>query len=49
VEGTQPAIRSVTEALDAAAYRRGVRARQLALLRHLGLAPAPGAALKARV
>jgi 3-hydroxybutyryl-CoA dehydrogenase len=30
---------------DAAAYRKEVLARQLALLRHLGLAPAPGAAL----
>jgi 3-hydroxybutyryl-CoA dehydrogenase len=37
------------QAVDAAAYRREVLARQLALLRHLGLAPAPGAALKSRV
>ena len=35
-------------AVDAAVYRREVLARQLALLRHLGLAPVPGAALKAR-
>jgi len=34
-------------ALDTARYRREVLARQLALLRHLGLAPEPGAALKA--
>ncbi len=34
-------------ALDTARYRREVLARQLALLRHLGLAPQPGAALKA--
>lgn len=34
-------------AIDRAAYRREVLARQLALLRHLGLAPEPGAALKA--
>jgi 3-hydroxybutyryl-CoA dehydrogenase len=32
--------------VDAAAYRKGVLARQLALLRHLGLAPEPGAASK---
>jgi 3-hydroxybutyryl-CoA dehydrogenase len=32
--------------VDAAAYRRDVLARQLALLRHLGLAPEPGAALR---
>src|SRR3990172_8926002 len=32
---------------DAAAYRKDVLARQLALLRHLGLAPEPGAALRA--
>jgi 3-hydroxybutyryl-CoA dehydrogenase len=31
---------------DAAAYRKDVLARQLALLKHLGLAPAPGAALR---
>jgi 3-hydroxybutyryl-CoA dehydrogenase len=36
------------QTVDAAAYRRGVLGRQLALLRHLGLAPEPGAALKAR-
>lgn len=35
------------QTVDAAAYRRAVLARQLALLRHLGLAPEPGAALKA--
>jgi len=35
--------------VDAAAYRKEVLARQLALLRHLGLAPEPGAALNARV
>jgi 3-hydroxybutyryl-CoA dehydrogenase len=35
-------------AVDAAAYRRALLARQLALLRHLGLAPEPGAALNAR-
>ena len=35
-------------AVDAAAYRAQVLARQLALLRHLGLAPEPGAALKSR-
>jgi 3-hydroxybutyryl-CoA dehydrogenase len=34
--------------VDVAAYRKDVLARQLALLRHLGLAPEPGAALKAR-
>ncbi len=34
--------------LDTGRYRREVLARQLALLRHLGLAPQPGAALKAR-
>lgn len=34
------------KSIDAAAYRKGVLARQLALLRHLGLAPEPGAALK---
>jgi 3-hydroxybutyryl-CoA dehydrogenase len=34
--------------VDLAAYRKDVLARQLALLRHLGLAPEPGAALKAR-
>ena len=34
--------------VDAAAYRKDVLARQLALLRHLGLAPEPGAALRAR-
>ncbi|TAK88598.1 MAG: 3-hydroxybutyryl-CoA dehydrogenase [Betaproteobacteria bacterium] len=34
-------------AIDTAAYRRKLLARQLALLRHLGLAPQPGAALKA--
>jgi 3-hydroxybutyryl-CoA dehydrogenase len=33
-------------ALDTPRYRREVLARQLALLRHLGLAPVPGAALK---
>jgi 3-hydroxybutyryl-CoA dehydrogenase len=33
-------------AVDTARYRREVLARQLALLRHLGLAPQPGAALK---
>jgi 3-hydroxybutyryl-CoA dehydrogenase len=31
--------------VDAAAYRKDVLARQLGLLRHLGLAPRPGAAL----
>ena len=31
--------------VDAAAYRKDVLARQLALLKHLGLAPKPGAAL----
>ena len=36
------------QAVDAAAYRGQVLARQLALLRHLGLAPEPGAALKGR-
>jgi 3-hydroxybutyryl-CoA dehydrogenase len=36
------------QAVDPAAYRRDVLARQLALLRHLGLAPEPGAALRAR-
>ena len=35
--------------VDVAAYRAQVLARQLALLRHLGLAPEPGAALNARV
>jgi len=35
--------------VDAAAYRRDVLARQLALLKHLGLEPKPGAALNARV
>ncbi|MCC6211838.1 MAG: 3-hydroxybutyryl-CoA dehydrogenase [Burkholderiales bacterium] len=35
-------------AIDAAAYRKEVLARQLALLRHLGLAPQPGAALSSR-
>ena len=35
-------------AVDAAAYRKEVLGRQLALLRHLGLAPEAGAALKAR-
>jgi 3-hydroxybutyryl-CoA dehydrogenase len=35
-------------AVDAAAYRKALLARQLALLRHLGLAPEPGAALRAR-
>lgn len=35
-------------AVDAAAYRDDVLARQLALLKHLGLAPEPGAALRAR-
>ena len=34
--------------VDAAAYRKDVLARQLALLRHLGLAPEPGAALRVR-
>jgi 3-hydroxybutyryl-CoA dehydrogenase len=34
--------------VDVAAYRKDVLARQLALLRHLGLAPEPGAALKVR-
>ncbi|OGA71888.1 MAG: 3-hydroxybutyryl-CoA dehydrogenase [Betaproteobacteria bacterium RIFCSPLOWO2_12_FULL_65_14] len=34
-------------AVDGARYRREVLARQLALLRHLGLAPEPNAALKA--
>ena len=34
--------------VDAAAYRKKLLARQLALLRHLGLAPEPGAALNAR-
>lgn len=33
-------------AVDTAGYRRELLARQLALLRHLGLAPEPGAALK---
>jgi 3-hydroxybutyryl-CoA dehydrogenase len=33
------------QARDAAAYRKEMLARQLALLRHLGLAPQPGAAL----
>jgi 3-hydroxybutyryl-CoA dehydrogenase len=37
------------QTVDTAAYRRGVLARQLALLRHLGLAPRPGAARKAGV
>ena len=32
--------------VDAAAYRKEVLARQFALLRHLGLAPEPGAALR---
>ena len=36
------------EAVDAAVYRGEVLARQLALLRHLGLAPVRDAALKAR-
>lgn len=35
-------------AADPAAYRREVLARQLALLRHLGLAPEAGAALRVR-
>lgn len=35
-------------AVDAPAYRKAVLARQLALLRHLGLVPEPGAALRAR-
>jgi 3-hydroxybutyryl-CoA dehydrogenase len=35
-------------AVDAATYRAQVLARQLALLKHLGLAPEPGAALNAR-
>ncbi|HEU4925169.1 MAG TPA: 3-hydroxyacyl-CoA dehydrogenase NAD-binding domain-containing protein, partial [Burkholderiales bacterium] len=35
--------------VDTARYRREVLARQLALLRHLGLAPQPGSALKAVV
>ena len=35
------------QAVDTARYRREVLARQLALLRHLGLAPQPGCALKA--
>lgn len=35
------------KALDAKRYRSEVLARQLALLRHLGLAPQPGSALKA--
>ena len=35
-------------AVDAAAYRKEVLGRQLALLRHLGLAPQAGAALKGR-
>lgn len=35
-------------AVDAAAYRTQVLARQLALLKHLGLAPEPGAALRIR-
>lgn len=34
--------------VDAAAYRKDVLARQLALLKHLGLAPKPGAALNTR-
>jgi len=36
------------QAVDADAYRRNLLSRQLALLKHLGLAPEPGAALKAR-
>ena len=36
------------QAVDAAAYRRQVLVRQFALLRHLGLAPEAGAALKAQ-
>jgi len=36
------------DAADTARYRRELLARQLALLRHLGLAPQPGAALTAR-
>jgi 3-hydroxybutyryl-CoA dehydrogenase len=36
------------QAVDVAAYRKEVLARQLALLRHLGLAPEAGAALKKR-
>ena len=35
-------------AVDAPAYRKEVLARQLSLLKHLGLAPIPGAALKGR-
>ena len=35
--------------VDSVAYRKDVLTRQLALLRHLGLAPEPGAALNARV
>lgn len=35
-------------AVDAPAYRKEVLARQLSLLKHLGLAPTPGAALKGR-
>ena len=35
-------------AVDATAYRKEVLGRQLALLRHLGLAPEAGAALKSR-
>jgi len=34
------------QAVDTAAYRNTVLARQLALLKHLGLAPEPGAALR---
>jgi 3-hydroxybutyryl-CoA dehydrogenase len=37
------------QAVDAAAYRKDVLTRQFALLRHLGLAPEPGAALRGRV
>jgi len=37
------------QGVDAAAYRKDVLARQLALLKHLGLAPKPGAALNAQV
>ena len=36
------------DAADTAGYRKQVLERQLALLRHLGLAPQPGAALKDR-
>ena len=37
------------KAVDTAGYRREVLARQLALLKHLGLAPQPDAALKAMI